>query len=139
MTPFTDPPAAMRSLLITHGDLGASLLRSARTIHAVDAPITVVSNVDHDLEGLRDVIADWLATDAGPALVMVDVGGGSCGVAARLAAADRAKTWVLGGVNLPMVLTYLGHHETLDPGDLVSKMLDRALNAVAVLDPPSAR
>ena len=129
----------MRALLITHGDLGTSLLASAHRIYAVDAPIDVLSNDALDLEGLHRGVADWLARDDEPALLMVDVGGGSCGVAARLAAGARARTWILGGANLPMILTYLGHHGQLEPEDLVSKLVDRAHNAVALLDPADTR
>lgn len=124
----------MRALLITHGDLGEALLASAHQIYAVDAPIEVLSNADRDLESLARGIEDWLDRAGDDALLLVDVGGGSCGVAARLAARDRGRTWVVGGVNLPMLLTYLGNWGQLGPEDLVTKMLDRAHNAVAVLD-----
>lgn len=129
----------MRALLITHGDLGRSLLDGARRIYAVDAPIEIVSNDDFGLEALAAHLDAWLTRDDDAALMMVDVGGGSCGVAARLAAADRPRTWVMGGANLPMVLTYLSHHGQLAPEDLVAKLLDRAHNAIAVLDATPSR
>jgi len=115
------------------------MLDGARRIYAVDAPIEIVSNDEHGLESLSAHVEAWLSRDDGDALMMVDVGGGSCGVAARLAAADRPRTWVLGGANLPMVLTYLSHHGQLGAEDLVAKMLDRAHNAIAVLDATPSR
>lgn len=123
-----------RALLITHGELGTSLLASARQIYAVDAPLDVMSNDGQDLDALTAAVTAWLVRDDGDALLMVDVGGGSCGVAARLAVRDRPRTWILGGVNLPMVLTYLGSHGQLGSEDLVAKILDRSHNAVALLD-----
>jgi mannose/fructose-specific phosphotransferase system component IIA len=125
----------MRALLVTHGDLGEALLRSAHYIYAVQAPIRVLSNRDLDLAGLRAAIDQWLDEEPGPSLVMVDVGGGSCGTAARAAAQGRNSVRLLAGVNLPMVLTYLSSHAQLGLDELVSKMLDRALHAVAPLDP----
>ena len=124
----------MRSLLVTHGNLGRELIESAHCIYAADAPIESVSNLGLDAAGLQAKIESWLALDDGPVLIFVDVGGGSCGVAAQLAAAVREDTWVIGGVNLAMVLTYLSSHAQLGAEDLVSKILDRALNAVRILE-----
>lgn len=124
----------MRALLLTHGNLGQALLDSASQIYAVDAPVDVLSNEGRGTEELQKEIQRWLAVDEGPVILLVDVGGGSCGIAARLAARHRADCWILGGVNLPMVLTYLSSHAQLGPEDLVSKLLDRSLNAVRNLD-----
>lgn len=125
----------MRALLVTHGDLGEALLRSARYIYSVEAPIEVLSNTALDLGGLRAAIESWLDATEEPSLVMVDFGGGSCGIAARAAAGGRSRVRLLAGVNLPMVLTFLSSHAQLDLDELVSKMLDRALHAVAPLEP----
>jgi mannose/fructose-specific phosphotransferase system component IIA len=65
---------------------------------------------------------------------MVDVGGGSCGIAARRAAASREECWILGGVNLAMLLTFLGNQGELEGEALVTKILDRALNAIDRLE-----
>ena len=120
----------MRALIVTHGRLGEELLASAREVHTVDAPIECLSNRGCDLAELVKRIGEWLARNDEPALVLVDVGGGSCGVAASKAAAERPRTWILGGLNLPMILTYLANNDTLNPQELVAKMLDRALNSV---------
>ena len=82
---------------------------------------------------LQRAIQRWLGPDEDPVVIFVDVGGGSCGVAATLACRHRRNCWILGGVNLPMVLTYLTSHGQLDPAELISKLLDRSLNAVRQL------
>jgi len=120
----------VRALIITHGRLGEELLASAREVYDIDAPVDFLSNRDCDLPDLVAKIENWLAEVEGPALLLVDVGGGSCGVAAQKAVGDRAQTWVIGGLNMPMLLTYLSSHADLRPEDLIAKMLDRALNAV---------
>ena len=127
----------MRALLVTHGDLGEALLRSAHYIYTVEAPVEVLSNTTLDLAGLRTAIERWIDAVGEPSLVMVDFGGGSCGIAARAAAKGRPQVRLVAGVNLPMVLTFLSSHAQLDPDDLVSKMVDRALHAVSPLDPAS--
>lgn len=123
----------MHALVVTHGNLGQELIASAREVYANDAPLDPLSNAGRDVEALRQAISHWLNSHDGPALILVDVGGGSCGIAAQRAAAGRTRTWVVGGVNLPMVLTYLTGHGQLAPEDLVSKVLERGTSAVDLL------
>lgn len=125
----------MRVLLVTHGDLGQSLLQSASRIYGDAVGVDVISNDPHDARGLSGAIAEWLGPEDVETLILVDVGGGSCGTAARLAADGRKHTWILGGVNLPMVLTCLGSSDTMDGQQLVDKILDRALNSISLLEP----
>ena len=125
----------MRVLLVTHGNLGESLLHSAAGIYGQAVGVDFLSNDPHDAGGLAAAIEDWLGSDDIETLILVDVGGGSCGTAARLAADGRKHTWILGGVNLPMVLTCLGSSDAMDGQQLVEKILDRALNSVSLLEP----
>lgn len=127
----------MRVLLVTHGELGQSLLDSSARIYGEAVGVDFLSNDPFDATGLSGAIRDWLGPDDTDTLILVDVGGGSCGTAARLAADGRKRTWILGGVNLPMVLTCLGSGDTLDGRELVDKILDRALNSVSLLEPLS--
>jgi mannose/fructose-specific phosphotransferase system component IIA len=125
----------MRVLLVTHGSLGEALLESASRIYGEAVGVDFLSNDPHDATGLAAAIGAWLGPDDTDTLILVDVGGGSCGTAARLAADGRSRTWILGGVNLPMVLTCLGSTDSMDGHDLVEKILDRALNSVSLLEP----
>jgi mannose/fructose-specific phosphotransferase system component IIA len=124
----------MRVLLVTHGDLGECLLASAARIYGTAVGVDCLSNDPYGASGLAAAISDWLGSDEIDSLILVDVGGGSCGAAARLAADGRKRTWIIGGVNLPMVLTCLGSSDAMDGQDLVSKILDRALNSVRLLE-----
>lgn len=125
----------MRVLLVTHDELGRCLLASAARIYGEAVGVDVISNDGLDAGGLTRAIADWLGEDDVDTLILVDVGGGSCGTAARLAADGRKRVWILGGVNLPMVLTCLGSSGTVGGRELVDKILDRALNSVSLLEP----
>jgi mannose/fructose-specific phosphotransferase system component IIA len=120
----------MRALVVTHGELGRELVAASLLVVAGQRSIEVMSNADGDARHLRDAIAGWLAVDAGPAMVLVDEGAGSCGTAARLAAAARPATWLLAGVNLAMVVTYLGSSDSLEGEELAEKMLARARQSV---------
>ena len=125
----------MRVLLVTHGHLGECLLQCAGQIYGDAVGVDFISNDPHDASGLAHEIREWLGPDDTDTLILVDVGGGSCGTAARLAADGRQRTWIVGGVNLPMVLTCLGSTDAVDGQALVDKILDRSLNSVTLLEP----
>jgi len=88
----------MRGLVVTHGELGRELVAASKLVVAGHRPLDVLSNTGHDARQLRTRIAQWLE-EPGDALVMVDEGAGSCGTAARLAAAGRPSTWLVAGLN----------------------------------------
>jgi len=124
----------MRGLVVTHGDLGRELVASASLVVGPNAPLEVFSNQGRGGRELREAIATWLASDDGPALIFVDEGAGSCGTAACLAASNREDCWVLGGVNLAMIVTYLGRGGELSGEALVQKILQRARESVRQLE-----
>lgn len=124
----------MRGLVVTHGDLGRELLASASLVIAPRASLEVLSNDGRSGRQLREAIESWLASVDGPALIMVDEAAGSCGTAAGLAASGREDCWVLAGVNLAMVVTYLGRGDELPGTELVEKLLQRAREAVRLLE-----
>lgn len=124
----------MRGLIVTHGDLGRELIASARLVVASDAPLSILSNRGRGSHEMRQLISEWLKNESGPALVMVDEGLGSCGTAACLAASGRSDTWVLSGVNLSMVVTYLSRVGRLEPAELVKKVTQRAREAVRIME-----
>ncbi len=123
----------MRGLIVTHGDLGRELVASARLVVASDAPVDVLSNTRLGNRELRSLIEEWLTREAGPALIMVDEGLGSCGLAASLAARDREQTWIVSGVNLSMVVTYLNRRGRMPEEELVEKILSRGREAVRLV------
>jgi mannose/fructose-specific phosphotransferase system component IIA len=124
----------MRALVVTHGDLGRELVASASLVVGLNAPLDVFSNHGRSGRELREAITTWLVASEEPALIFVDEGAGSCGTAACLAAAGREDCWVLGGVNLAMIVTYLARAAELEGEALVDKILQRAQEAVRVLE-----
>jgi len=124
----------MRGLIVTHGDLGRELVASARLVVFSSTTLDVVSNSGLGNRELRSVIEEWLQREEGQTLIMVDEGLGSCGLAASLAARDRVDTWILSGVNLSMVVTYLSRKEQMEGQALVDKILDRGRQAVRLME-----
>jgi mannose/fructose-specific phosphotransferase system component IIA len=98
--------------------------------------LTALSNEGRSTVDLANDIGSWLDEHPGPVVIMVDVAGGSCASAARLAAAERPGVWVVGGANLPMLVTFVAGVESMEPASLVSKILDRARVGVCLLGEP---
>lgn len=103
-------PSMIGILLITHGQVGASLLAAARHILAQDAErvATLSAGSDENPEEVearaRQLVAEL---DGGSGvLILTDVYGATpCNIAARLLEPERVA--VLAGVNLPMLLRAL--------------------------------
>ena len=87
-------------------------------------------------DSLRAAIEEWLAQDDSPALLLVDESSGSCASAARLASYRREQTWIVAGLNLAMLITYLARWRELEGEELVEKVLHRAREAVRRLEVP---
>ena len=126
--------SSIRGLIVTHGDLGKELMASARLVVASESSLSILSNRDRGKREMQQLISEWLQSAEGPAVIMVDEGLGSCGTAACVAASGRKDTWVLSGVNLSMVVTYLSRVGRLSPSELVEKVTRRAREAVRIME-----
>jgi PTS system mannose-specific IIA component len=108
MTPETagSPPAA-RGLILTHGSLGRELIAAAELILGHADGLTSRSNDGLSAAGQAEVVAEFLAADPGaPAVIFVDLLGGSCSQACT-SLLDPGRVQLLTGVNLPMVIAFL--------------------------------
>lgn len=139
-TPGAAGGALARGLLLTHGELGAELLRTAELIVGHTAGLTALSN-----RGLSaaDIAAEVRAfhdlAPAHPLLIFTDLLGGSCAQAVSSLLAEP-QVRLLTGVNLPMVLAFLQcRADALPLEDLVQAILMRAHRGVAAFPAPAAR
>jgi len=126
------------ALLVTHGHVGDALLEAAERIVGKLEDVGVLSNEGLSRESLTAAVRERVQA-FGPAggLLFVDVAGGSCAQAALLVAAREAPgpTPVLCGVNLPMLLDFSHHRDTLDPRALAERLREKGQAAVVVLEP----
>ena len=123
-------------IVATHGRLGEELIRTAERIAGPQQQLIFVSNEGLSVDALADAIdASLRGCDApGGILIMTDIPGGSPTLACRTLRLEGRRTWVISGVNLPMVLAFLQYRDSMEPEDLARAVAARAIKAVEVVD-----
>ncbi len=124
----------MRALVITHGNIGAELVRVTGLILGPVEGLAALSNTGRSLSDLRDEIAAWLAEGAAAgaagSVIFVDDYGGSCATAAQLACGHEPSRAILSGVNLAMLLGFLTWRENDEFAELVGRLVRKGREAI---------
>jgi mannose/fructose-specific phosphotransferase system component IIA len=129
----------LRALLITHGDLGASLLTTASGIVGPAPGVEAISNKDQSREGLTRLIEARLAEWNGEAgVVLTDIHGGSCAQAAMSGALAGHGMPVITGVNLPMLVDFLVNRGSFSAADMAARLIEKGRAGVRLLENPGA-
>lgn len=129
----------LRALLITHGDLGESLLQTATGIVGPAPGVEAISNRDQSREGLTRVIEARLAAWNGEeGLVLTDIHGGSCAQAAMSGALVGRGAPVITGVNLPMLVDFLVNRGSYTAAEMAARLIEKGRAGVRLLEKPGA-
>jgi mannose/fructose-specific phosphotransferase system component IIA len=98
--------------------MAAALVEAVEAIAGDTGPFLSLSNIGATRESLCDDIAE--AVGDGPAVVFVDMPGGSCLHATLMELKDRPHVAVVAGVNLPMLLEFALHRD-LSPDEAAER------------------
>ena len=99
----------LKGVVVTHSNMAAALVETVETIAGNTGPFLPLSNTGATRESLCAAIAE--AVGEGPAVVFVDMPGGSCLHATLMELRDRSNVAVVAGVNLPMLLDFALHRD----------------------------
>ena len=102
----------LRGVIVSHAAVAQSLVAAVGAITGLADALTAVSNEGCDPDALRERVA--AAAGTGPAVLFVDLPGGSCLTSAVRLAQGRDDRAVVTGVNLAMLLEFVFHRD-LDP------------------------
>ena len=112
-------------LLIGHSTFAASLLDVARAIAGPVDDVPCLTNAGRSPEALAEEIGATIDRLGLPAVLLIDVAGGSCFAAARRAMRGRAGAHLVTGVNLPLLLDFLQKRDRLEAEPLVAHIIER--------------
>jgi len=119
----------LRGIIVTHAAVAQALVAAVGAITGVQDALTGVSNegcgTDELSERLRQAIGD------GPAVLFVDLPGGSCFTSSVRYAKQHAEIAVVTGVNLAMLLDFVFHRD-IPPAEAARRAVDAGAKAIRI-------
>lgn len=119
----------LRGIIVSHAAVAEALVAAVRAITGIDNGLTAVSNEGCGTEQLAERLRD--AVGEGPALLFVDLPGGSCMTSSMRYAKQHADIAVVTGVNLAMLLDFVFHRNT-SPEEAARRAVDAGAKAIRV-------
>lgn len=125
----------LKGVVVSHAELAHALVSAVRTISGVEDVLEPVSNEGCDPEALAARIDKALGK--GPAVLFVDLPGGSCLTSALRLSRGRTSVAVVTGVNLAMLLDFVFHRE-LSPAEAARRAAQAGGTAIRTPGTPAA-
>ena len=119
----------LRGIIVSHAAVAQALVAAVRAITGIDNALTAVSNEGCGTEQLAERLRD--AVGEGPALLFVDLPGGSCMTSSTRYARQHADIAVVTGVNLAMLLDFVFHRD-ITPEEGARRAVDAGAKAIRV-------
>jgi mannose/fructose-specific phosphotransferase system component IIA len=118
----------LRGVIVSHAAVAESLVTAVRAITGITDALVPVSNDGCDYDALEQRLAAVLDR---PAVLFIDLPGGSCLTGAVRYAHGRTDIAVVTGVNLAMLLDFVFHRE-LAPAEAARRAADAGGRAIKV-------
>lgn len=119
----------LRGVIVSHAALAQALVSAVRAIAGVDGALVAISNDGCDSGALSERIREALGS--GPAVLFVDLPGGSCLTSAVRLARGSADVAVVTGVNLAMLLDFVFHRD-VTPAEAARRAADAGGKAIRI-------
>ena len=122
----------LRGVIVSHAAVAQALVAAVTAITGIEGVLTPVSNEGCGTEALGQRLRE--AVGAGPAVLFVDLPGGSCFTSsARYAkqGGGGADLAVVTGVNLAMLLDFVFHRD-IPAADAARRAVDAGAKAIRV-------
>lgn len=122
----------LRGVIVSHAAVAQALRVAVATITGVDDALVPVSNDGCDTGALAERLTAAIAGK--PAVLFVDLPGGSCLTSSIRLARANAGVAVVTGVNLAMLLDFVFHRD-LSPADAARRAAEAGGRAIRVPAP----
>jgi len=121
-------------IILTHGDLAFQLNEVAQKFIPFEIPVYLYSNKKDSIETIvQDVVVELRKTRPEQVIIFVDLVGGSCWRAAAGIKKEYEHVSLLGGVNLPALVSLATNVNRLDWPQLLAKIEEDAVKAIKVI------
>lgn len=117
----------LRGVIVSHAAVAQALLSAVATITGVTDALVPVSNDGCDSGALAQRLA--AAIDGRPAVLFVDLPGGSCLAGSIRHARGKSDVAVVTGVNLAMLLDFVFHRD-LTPAQAAQRAAEAGSKAI---------
>ena len=120
----------LRGVIVSHAAVAQALVAAVKAITGIDDALAAVSNEGCGTEALGERLRE--AVGDGPAVMFVDLPGGSCFTSSvRYAKKGGAEIAVVTGVNLAMLLDFVFHRD-IAPAEAARRAVDAGAKAIRV-------
>ncbi len=121
----------LRGVIVSHAAVAQALVAAVTAITGIEGVLTPVSNEGCGTEALGQRLRE--AVGAGPAVLFVDLPGGSCFTSSARYAKQGGTSdiAVVTGVNLAMLLDFVFHRD-IPPADAARRAVDAGAKAIRV-------
>jgi N-acetylgalactosamine PTS system EIIA component len=119
----------LRGVVVSHAAVAQALVSAVTAITGIEGALTPVSNEGCGAEALAERLRQ--AVGSGPAVVFVDLPGGSCFTSAARYSKQRADIAVVTGVNLAMLLDFVFNRD-ISPDEAARRAVDAGGKAIRV-------
>jgi mannose PTS system EIIA component len=119
----------LRGIIVSHAAVAQALVAAVGVITGIEDVLTPVSNEGCGTEALAERLRD--AVGEGPAVLFVDLPGGSCMTSSTRYAKQHADIAVVTGVNLAMLLDFVFHRD-VTPAEAARRAVDAGAKAIRV-------
>jgi mannose/fructose-specific phosphotransferase system component IIA len=120
----------LRGVVVSHAAVAAGLVEAVAQIAGQQPGLVPVSNDGCTRQSLVERVAE--AVGGNPAVVFVDLPGGSCLQAAVEHMRHQPGVAVVAGVNLAMLLDFI-YHRDLSPADAARRAVEAGTRALRVV------
>jgi len=111
-------------IILTHGEFGAGIKNALEGMMGEQKGLIVLTNAGLSKEKLIESLEGAIGKDEFKegVIVFVDMPGSSCWLTAKSLKDHNKKIAIITGVNLPMLVTFLGNRERLSFEKLIDKV-----------------
>ena len=119
----------LRGVIVSHAAIAQALASAVTVITGIDGALVPISNEGCDNDALGDRLRQ--AVGQAPAVLFVDLPGGSCLTNSIRYAKQHADIAVVTGVNLAMLLDFVFHRD-VSPAEAARRAVDAGAKAIRV-------